>query len=399
MKTPRLAKAVGYIDDDLITAEAQSRKKTKRISWLKWGALAACFVLVAVAAVMVIPMMQNDHPDIAIEDHVRPYKDVTIMTGEVGYYVWPWEYKTVDEKYTVLDVDGIAFCGRQKEIGAALIGEMLGNYEVTGYDDYSDGVLCETFDVYEIAGISSNELVAVNMDNKYYVFIAEKWNPPSAFGEVLDLYDLQNTMDLKHFSVNEPGKADQYFNLSNDDDIWNLLSGCRYAEFVDPPDWVANDREYISFTITSEALGVYKNAMYVTKDGYLWTNVFNGAFLYYIGADTAEEIIDHALENAVPSEFLPYMYSLVGTITEIGDGYILLDDSVMCADPEEGIVYKIVTTDPKLSRIFKAERLSVGDTVQVQYTDYVDLAANTVIASAAAISEAQIIDGYAMIPE
>ena len=34
---------------------------------------------------------------------------------------------------------------------------------------------------------------------------------------------------------------------------------------------------YISFTITSEALGVYKHAMYITEDGYFWTNAFNGA--------------------------------------------------------------------------------------------------------------------------
>lgn len=399
MKTPRFANAVGYIDDDLITDEADCRKKTKHFPWLRWGAFAACFAVAVVVAVMVIQMMQNDPSNIAIEDHVRPYKDVSIMAGESGYYVWPWEYKTVDEKYTQLDVDGMVFSGRQKEIRSDLIGKMLGSYEVAGYDDYSDGVFYETFDVYEIDGISPDELVAVNMDHKYFVFISEKWDPPATFGEVLDLYDLQNTVNLKHFSVNEPGKDDQYFHLGNDDEIWNLLSGCRLAEFVDPDGWTVHDRDYISFTITSEALGVYKNAMYVTEDGYLWTNAFNGVFLYDIGAETAEKIIGHALQNAEPSEFLPYMYSLVGTITQIGDGYILLDDAVMCIDPEDGIVYKIVTTDPKLSRIFMEEHLAVGDTVQVQYTDYVDLTANTVIASAASISEARIFDGNAVIPE
>ena len=398
MKTPRLAKAVGYIDDDLITAEAENTKKTKRIPWLKWGAFAACFAL-AVAAVTVVPMMRKDQPDIAIADHVRPYKDVTVMAGESGYYVWPWEDKTVDEKYTQLDVEGKTFCGRQKKIGAELVGDLLGTYELRGYDDYSDGLFYEEFDVYEIAGISPDELVAVHMDNQYYVFISENWNPPETFGEVLDRYDLQNTVVLQHFSVYERGKEDRYFNLSSDDDIWELLSGCGSAKLVDPTDWAAHDRDYLSFTVTSESLGVYKNAMYITEDGYLWTNVFNGALLYHIGADTAERMIDHVLENAVPSEFLPYMHSLTGTITEIGDGYILLDDSVMCSDPEDGIVYQIVTTDPKLGRIFKAERLRVGDTVQVQYTDYVDLAANAVIDSAAAISEAQIIDGCATVPE
>ena len=397
MKTPRTANAVGHIDDDLVSGAAASKKKKKN-AWVKWGSLAACFALVVAAAVIVLPMMQGDDPGITIGDHIRPYKDVTISAGETAY-VWPWEYKTIEEKYTVLDVDGKEFSGRQKEIGAALIGEMIGNYKATGYDDYSEGVFHENFDVYEIAGISTEEFVAVNMDGKYFVFISEEWNPPATFGEVLDMYNLQNTMVLKRFSLEEQGKDAQYFNLENDDYIWELLSGCRNAEFVDPTNWVAHDRDYVSFTITSEALGVYKKAMYITEDGYLWTNVFNGAFLYRIGEDTAAKIIDHALENAVPGEFVPYMHSLAGTITEIGDGYILLDDSVMCVNHDDGFVYKVVTTDPKLGRIFEAEHLKVGDTVQVQYTDFVDLEPNAVIDSAATISEAKIVDGNAVVPE
>ena len=51
--------------------------------------------------------------------------------------------------------------------------------------------------------------------------------------------------------------------------------------------WVAHDREYYSFTITSETLGVYKVAMYVTVDGYLWTNAFNYQYLFNIGEDAA----------------------------------------------------------------------------------------------------------------
>lgn len=397
MKIPRTANVVGHIDDDLIEAAAESKKK-KNIGWLKWGSLAACFVLVMIAAVVAIPMLQGDDPGVELGDHVRPWKDVTISAGESAY-VWPWEYKTFDEKYTVLDVDGKEFFGRQKEIGAALIGAKMGTYKVTGYDDYSEGVHHENFDVYEIEGVSSDELVAVNMDGKYYVFISGEWNPPATFGEVLELYNLQNTMVLKRFSVNEKGEDTQYFNLNNDDYIWELLSDCRDAEFVDPTNWAAHDRDYISFTITSEALGVYKNAMYITEDGYLWTNVFNEAFLYRIGTETAEEIIDHALENAVPGEFVPYMHSLAGTITEIDDGYILLDDSILCVNPEDGIVYKIVTTNPKISRLFDIGNLEVGDTVQIQYTDYIDLEPNAVIDSAASIFKAKISGGDVLIPE
>ena len=139
--------------------------------------------------------------------------------------------------------------------------------------------------------------------------------------------------------------------------------------------------------------------MYITEDGYFWTNAFNGAYLYRIGTDAAKAIIDYAVDNAVPGEFVPYMHRLAGTITEIGDGYILLDDSILCVNPDDGITYKIVTTNPKISRLFDSEMLSVGDTVQVQYTDFVDLEPNAVIDSAAAIYKAKISGGDVLIPE
>lgn len=394
MKTPRTANAVGHIDDDLITVAAESRKKKKN-SWVRWGSLAACFALVVVAAVIALPLPEGTDPDGELGDSVRPYKDVTILSGSADY-AWRWEYKTVEEKYTVLDIDGKEFSGRQREIGAALIGEKLGNYKVKGYDTYSEEFFYENFDVYEITGISSDAVVAVLMEGKYYVFFSDEKEPPATLGEVLDLYSLPNTVELKRFSLKEQGEEDQYFNLNNDDYIWQQLSGCRNAEYVDDDKWRESERDYISFTVTSEALGVYKRVMYITEDGYLWTNVFDVAYLYDIGKDATAKIIDYVLGNATPGEFLPYMYSLAGTITEIGDGYILLDDSVMCVDPEDGIVYRIITTDHKLSRIFAAEWLEVGDTVQVQYVDFVDLKPNAVVDSAVTVFKVMIVDESAL---
>lgn len=396
MKTPRTANAVGHIDDDLVSGAAASKKKKKN-AWVRWGSIAACFALVVVAIAMVAPMMQRDDPGIGLGDQVRPYKDVTVQ-GESAYYEWRWEYKTVEEKYTAIDVDGNKFSGRQKEIGSDLVGEKIGVYEATGYDTYFEEYHKENFDVYSISGISTEAFVAVLMEGKYYVFFTDEKTPPATFGEVMDTYNLPNTIDLNHFSLEEQDREVQYFNLGDDDYIWEQLSDCRNATSIVNDKWLASERDYISFTITSETLGVYKRVLYITKDGYLWTNVFDVAHLYNIGEDVASNIMNYALDEATPSESLPFMYSLAGTITEIGDGYILLDDSVMCVNPKDGIVYKVVTTDPKLSRIFKTERLEVGDTVQVQYIDFVDLEPNAVIDSAAIISKAKIFDGTAVVP-
>ena len=101
MKTSRIANAVGYIDDDLITAAAESKKKTKRSPWLKWGSIAACFALLVIAGTAILPSLFGG--DRGTTDK---YKDF-IQAGESAI-IWPWEYQTVYEKYTELKFDGIA---------------------------------------------------------------------------------------------------------------------------------------------------------------------------------------------------------------------------------------------------------------------------------------------------
>ena len=55
MKTPRIAAAIGHIDDELIIGATRA-KVVKKNPWLKWGAMAACLCIVAVAA-LVAPKM------------------------------------------------------------------------------------------------------------------------------------------------------------------------------------------------------------------------------------------------------------------------------------------------------------------------------------------------------
>lgn len=57
MKTPRIANAIGYIDDDLVMDAAESKEKTKRKPWLKWGSIAAAFAVLVVAGNAILPSL------------------------------------------------------------------------------------------------------------------------------------------------------------------------------------------------------------------------------------------------------------------------------------------------------------------------------------------------------
>ena len=46
MSIPKMAKAMGYIDDDLVSGAVEYKRTKKKNGWLKWGAMAACLCLV-----------------------------------------------------------------------------------------------------------------------------------------------------------------------------------------------------------------------------------------------------------------------------------------------------------------------------------------------------------------
>ena len=393
MKTPRMANSVGQIDDDLITAAAECKKKKKN-NWMKWGSLAACFAILVIAGAAILPSLLDSNTPGGNNDR---YKDHIIQAGESAI-IWPWEYQTVYEQYTELKIDGVKYIGKGREVSASYVGDSIGSYTVAGYDEINDGKkYTEKFEVYTLKDATQSQFVAVKMDGKYYVFKKDEYAPPSNLGELMELVDMSKVIELGHFSEGGDGPDDKHYILNNDDYIWTVLAECDGAAFVEDDKWMVHNREYLSFSITSEVLGVYRVAMYVTEDGYLWTNAFSYQYLFNIGEDAAGKIIKHAKENSTEAVYEPYRNSVAGTITEITDEYILVDDSLLCNNPEDGIVYKVLLNDLRISRYVDHGVVEVGDTVQVTYEG--ELGAENIITDAISISKAKISGGDVLIPE
>lgn len=393
MKTPRMANSVGQIDDDLVATAAECKKKKKN-NWMKWGSLAACFAVLVIAGAAILPSLLGGNRPGAYNDR---YKGHIIQAGESAI-IWPWEYQTVYEQYTELKIDGVQYNSKGREVTASYIGDSIGSYTVAGYDGINDGKkYTEEFEVYKLKDVAQSQFVAVKMDGKYYVFKKDGYAPPSTLGELMKLVDLPKAIELGRFSEGGDGPKDKHYALSSDKFIWSVLAECDSAAFVEDDKWMVHDREYLSFTITSEVLGVYRVAMYVTEDGYLWTNAFGYQYLFNIGEDAVSKIIKYAKENSTEAEYEPYRNSVAGTITEINDEYILVDDSVLCKNPADGIAYKVLLNDPRISRYVDHGVVEVGDTVQVTFES--DLGADNTIADAIYISQAMISDGDVLIPE
>lgn len=401
MRRKRISETIGningkYVDEATAYTGADA---ARRSGWLKWGAVAASFAAVLIAGILVLPQFSGGNTNsVLLGGLIRPYKDIHVGRGD-GDIEWPWEEKTIYEKYLSMTFRGEEYVTRAGTVDRSLLGEVLGNCEAEGYDTYTDQVYRQTFEVRKILGVSEERLVAVDMDGEFYVFMQEEYDPPATFGELLGSYDLTETLEFNRFTVCEGMDEKGYFGLENDDVIWQILSECQNAEYVNDDSWNRGDRNYISFTATSEALGAYKKAFYVTEDGYIWTNVMGWAYLYHIGEEAAGQIIAYATENGAETAMEPYSQSLVGTVVEIGDDYILVDDSVLCEDPENGMVFKVLADDLRIRRCIDHLKLEIGDTVMIQFTGDINVEAGNVVDGAYSMTEATIAGGNVWVAE
>ena len=355
------------------------------------GGIAACFALLVIAGTAILPSLFGGDGGTT-----NKYKDF-IQAGESAI-IWPWEYQTVYEKYTELKFDGIEYLGRGREVSASHVGEIIGNHTVVGYDEINSGKkYTKEFEVYKLKDAAQSQFVAVKMEGKYYVFKNDKYAPPSTLGELFNLVDLPKVIELNEFSENGDGPNKNHYVLNSDDYVWEVLAGCKNADFVEDDKWTVHKRDHLSFTVTSETLGVYRVAMYVTADGYLWTNAFSYQYLFKIGEDAAGEIIKYAKENSSEAEYKPYQNRIVGNVVEVTDEYILIDDTVLCNNPSDGTTYKVLLNDLRISRYVDHEIIKVGSTVQITFEGGVD-EANT-IDSAVSASNVKISGGDVLIPE
>ena len=396
MKTPRIAAAIGHIDNDLIATAAKDKKRSTFHPWLKWGSIAAGLAILIIAGTIILPSLLGRESDHGESD--GRYKDVSIQAGESAI-VWPWEYLSAGEKFKETELDGIKYISRGSEVSAVLVGELIGTYTATGYDGITDNKYTMEAEVYRLQDVTEDRLVAVKLEDTFYVFRSGDDNPPNTLGELFDEVNLPKIVNLERFTETGNDSAEKFFALNNDDGVWEILSECRDAALADSEQWSLIDKEYLGFTLTSEALGIYKKAMLITTDGYLWTNAFDHLYLYDIGEVSAEKIIKYATDNSSEAPYEPFRNWIAGKVTGITEDYIFVDDSILCKNPDEGITYRIPLDDIRVSRYVDLQIIKKGDLVHVTYEGGIDAENGYAIDRVISISEAIISGKDILIPE
>ena len=393
MKRENISEVIENINPKYVeeATEYKGKKLSHRMMWYKWGAAAACLILLVLGGIKVLPLLPES---LALQ---LKYKH-QIMRAE-SYIEWPWEYKTNAEKYHTLRYDGREYDIKNiNPVSEAVLEECLGMGEAEGIDSYTETKHTEVFEVYKISGVSEQKLVAAGRNGEYYVYRINGVEKPVTFGELMQVYGLQENLEFSRYQICEGYKGKGYYDLLNDDYIWQILSGCETALLDDSVDsFDRSNRNYLSFTATSDALGVYKRVVYISEDGYIATNVFDYSHIYFIGTDAAGKIIEYAKNNAIKGEAEAYELTVAGEVAEIGDGYVLLDDSVLCRRKADGTVYKIATNDFRMQRCIEFAGIKTGDLVVVNYKG--EISPSNEVNGAYSMSRGTLVDGDLAVPE
>ena len=328
---------------------------------MKWMTAAACLTLFVIAGILIPHLLKNDA---TAESKYKYHVSKTERAIE-----WPWKYKTPAEKYPVVKFNGKQFTAKsQNSIHTEVMGEVIGSCVAEGLDPDTGKAYTETFEVQKIKGISEELMIAVGNEDGFYVYAVDEKSAPDTLGKLLELYELSQNIELNYVTKCEDYEEKEELLLDNGEKIWQILSGCGDAKLDDTSDFFEREnRRYLAFTATSEALGVYNRVIYISEDGYFATNIFDYEYSYFIGKEAAGQIISYVQKHSTETKSSTSLPTISGTVTEIGNGYIMVDDTVLCKKSKAGKKYKVYTDDIKIRRWIESGELKEGDLVVVEY--------------------------------
>ena len=191
MKIPRMANSVGYIDDDLVCAATEGKKKNRHNPWFKWGATVACFALILAASIVILPKT------LSVDEPAPPIAPVTSDTSRnEGTSDESAGGENALEKYYTYEIDDGKFSAYigGKVIAEEKLGNKTGNVTVTagwknGRDEWISTEKLNA-EVYALDGISEDVAVALRFIDqgeaittaRYYVIL----NPDADLSAVED---------------------------------------------------------------------------------------------------------------------------------------------------------------------------------------------------------------------
>lgn len=158
MKTPRLSDAIGNIPEDLISEAVTYKRVSKKKSFIRWGAIAACLTLVVMGGIIGHLLRSPDTPDVPkdnIVDSIMSYFTITA-------------YAANGESTDLLLPDGFLSSVPGQQDNVFGVDMPLFHFDVKPSDLKSNEAVYERFDI----SISYNGTTVSVTDKDEHIFVA-----------------------------------------------------------------------------------------------------------------------------------------------------------------------------------------------------------------------------------
>lgn len=343
----------------------------------KWLTGAAAVLAAAGICFFLWPSGSSNTTNIAgIE---RCYKtDVSVIKSEAAAY--PWDKLSEAEKFTQITFQDHHYKAAGL-ISEDLLDQSLGTGSVIGYDSLEEQEHAKEAQVSSILGLPSSDFIAVQLDDGWYGM--QKEDPVSfeTLGDVLDYASLADCSSLETFYKGTDNENP--YQMDDDDPLWIILD-----QFQDSPaieadslseELASSEEDSVTFLLSSDS-GLLDGTIRVYPLGYVEISIPGIDCFFETGTDCSEMLTAYACKNSIFAEYEPENFELVGILIEVSDDYIYIDDSALCADESEGIVFKIQRnryTDRAL------ESIPEGSFVSLSFTGSIDPEQDYLISSPA----------------
>ena len=356
MNEHRLLHALGDVDDELV---ADAGRHTTPLRFLRYGAAAAAFVLLAVGVTLLPwggdnisltdgPVSTDTGEDRTEEGSLiltpgnttaaavdsdelthAPAADATTVghgntvkantttkinaaQGVVDGVTLPtyvkdpelalipkWEDKTIRQKYPEIPFEDITY-SVYYPIDPKDVGKKLGTVTAQGQDVYTDTFHTTTVTLYRLADIAPHCAVAVKYaDEAGYYSAVQTWYQPETLGEFLE------GLQLKKYGKFGTASWDYFDEVYHYRTYTGVSAAAVFALLLDDPtlqniyeDGQSFWNMSINISVDLPILGLENPVvMMLSEDGYLFTNILGCGKAFYIGTARVEAFKKYLQEN------------------------------------------------------------------------------------------------------
>ncbi len=386
MNTDDIIDALNEVDDTCIqNAREPKRKISRKAFWISVGSVAACL-----AVVFTLPaILQSRSKGPSYLQNGRECKIFGMGVRDEMHF-WDWEHRTTAERFSSVSYNDADYqlqknvFEEEMTVSPSFLGEKLVDATAKGRDWATETDYTLACTLYEIAGVDPARYLAVQYAGEenagtYYVFMRFEAPLPATLGDFITALTPSETLPLTMFEYNtydkeKEKKTTKTYGLSPEDSkvVWDMIS-----EYASAKTKTNNNHRSLKEWITvytspedasSAASGHSRKFFSLADDGYLSTNIEKYSYHFYLGEEAVAEIRDYILSHKTnaPEDSIESLY---GVVTEIGEDYIKIDDTILMKNPEEGMEYTVYTHDLHVKRHVTDERIKVGSHVKILHRD------------------------------